>query len=52
MENVLGVLQNDYFCPPLSGNVRGIFSVLQHENLVGFLEVKSMKVLGGSRDLD
>ena len=32
------------FIPPCAGNMRGFFSNLQPENLVGFLEVKLMKL--------
>lgn len=49
MENVLRVFQNDYFCPPLTENVRG---ELQHENQVQFLEVKLKKVLRQSWNWD
>lgn len=42
-EKILSLFFNDYSSSLLARSRRGYFSVLQHENLVGFLEIKPTK---------
>lgn len=50
MRNAMANFQTGCFTPPAAGNRRGFFSNLYHENLVGFMQLKHMKVWGPSYD--
>lgn len=49
-DNALGIFYNDYFLSSHARAMRGFFLSLHHEDLVGFLEVKHMKVWGYPKD--